>query len=97
MHFTEGEQFDHEIPVGEQYPPDYTPSAYIQDCVMGRTYRSWDGKDFKAVAFNPRYGLWVCQRAPAEGEKPELRNISIRALDRTFHEVREISLLNQQA
>ena len=52
--------------------------------VVGHRYRGADGT-YTCTAYAPRSGFWM--RPDAEHDKP--RNVSERAIGRTFHEVRE--------
>lgn len=64
----------------------YTPSTWVLE-VVGKTYTYWvDGslRRFKCTGYDPRNGFWMVRE-----DKPEdKRNVSERAIDRTFHEVR---------
>lgn len=50
---------------------------------LGRIYNGWDGLQYLCVAHDPRYGYWML---PLLGGEP--RNVSERAIGRTYHEAR---------
>ena len=49
--------------------------------VVGRQFKSWDGKTYYCDSYDPRIGYWMTQI-----EDPFVRrNVSERAIGKTFH------------
>ena len=63
-------------------PHVYEPSNWVSS-VVGQRYRGSDGT-YVCDGYDPRHGFWM--RDVATGEQ---RNVSERAIDRTYHRERE--------
>lgn len=68
---------------GKAYAGDdvYEPSAWVLE-VVGRRYRGWDAL-YECIGYDPRHGFWM-QQVDAPHTR---RNVSERAIDRTYHQV----------
>ena len=51
---------------------------------IGYRFRAWDKRTYLCTGYDPRHGFWM--RSVDEG-KPILKNVSERAVGRTFHRV----------
>lgn len=63
-----------------QWPPAYEPSDWVLS-VVGTYYDGYDGNIFLCFGYDPRQGFWM-QNVRDVADK---RNVSERAIDRTFH------------
>lgn len=59
----------------------YSPSDWVK-LVVGKKYKGYDGKIYICTGYDPAAGFWM------KDENSSLINISERAIDRTFHVVR---------
>ena len=76
------------------WPADYTPTEWVRG-VVGSTFRGWDDYLYECVAYDPRMGFWMVRidSSSANGHGPlapvplgdAVRNVSERAIGRTFH------------
>lgn len=71
-------------PVDYAGPDAYEPSDWVLT-VVGERYKGFDGRVYLCFGYDPRSGFWM----RAEGEPAREANISERAIDRTYHRVRE--------
>ncbi len=60
------------------FPKDYTPTDWVKS-VMSSKYRNWDGI-WICIGYDPGCGFWM-----EHVESKEWKNISERAIDRTWH------------
>lgn len=70
-------------PEGKDYegPDVYEPSDWVKQ-VVGKKYRTLDGL-FECTGYDPRCGFWM----QSTERELDLRNVSERAIDRTYHRV----------
>jgi hypothetical protein len=77
---------DHRGPGGESVPytgPDvYAPSAWVKQVVGGRYRDGWTLKLCVCFGYDPRHGFWMRQL-----DTGVERNVSERAIDRTYHRI----------
>jgi len=60
-----------------------TPKTHPDHETVGHNFRSWDGVWF-CDSYDPRIGYWMTE----VGNKQNRKNVSERAIGRTFHLVR---------
>ncbi len=53
--------------------------------VVGKKFRAWDGRVYLCDSYDPSCGFWMQD----VDDPSNRRNVSERAIGRTFHEVRE--------
>ena len=63
------------------YPTNYIPTSWVKS-VINNEYRS-SGIIYKCIGYDPECGFWM-----EDPNTKELKNISERAIDRTFHKIR---------
>lgn len=74
---------DHHVDGKEYSGPDaYDPSEWVLENV-GKRFTSFE-RPYLCFGYDPRHGFWM--RDEASGEQ---RNVSERAIGRTYHEVRD--------
>lgn len=61
----------------------YNPSDWVLQ-VVGTFHRAWDGDDYMITGYDPRHGFWI--KNIYTGAE---RNISERAIHRTYHPIHE--------
>lgn len=60
-----------------------TPETHPDHPVVGKTFRAWDGKNYYCDSYDPSCGFWMTAK-----DDPKIRrNVSERAIGRTFHEI----------
>lgn len=62
----------------------YEPTEWVTQ-VVGTRYKAWDKRTYLCTGYDPRSGFWM--RTVDDG-KPRITNVSERAINRTYHEVR---------
>ena len=61
-----------------------TPKTHPNHDTVGHNFRGWDLKIYFCDSYDPRIGYWMTET----GEPGNRRNVSERAIGRTFHLVR---------
>lgn len=60
-----------------------TPETHPDHHTVGRRFRAWDGNTYYCDSYDPRIGYWMTN----ESDPADRRNVSERAIGRTFHEI----------
>lgn len=63
----------------------YQPSEWVQHVVGKRYAGAWGEGVYECTGYDPRCGFWMQNI----NDGADLRNVSERAIDRTYHRIRE--------
>lgn len=72
-----------------QNPVIKTPQTDPGHETIGKCFNAWDGKAYYCDSWEENLGFWMTQ----VGDPTIRRNVSERAIGRTFHEANSLSLI----